>query len=55
MDWELLYDWCEERIEEIENGMDDDVRNNQCCLQVEVRTFKEVMNKIMDLYGHNSE
>jgi hypothetical protein len=36
-------------------GMDDDVRNNQCCLQVEVRTFKEVMVKIVDLYGHDLE
>ncbi len=42
-----LKDWIENKIEELGEGIDPDIR--QCCIQTEIHTLKEVLNQISEL------
>jgi hypothetical protein len=46
-----LQDWLENKIEELEQGTDDDVYQNSCCIQTEIHTLKEVLGKINKMEG----
>ncbi|MDD1775364.1 MAG: hypothetical protein LUQ24_07520 [Methanobacterium sp.] len=42
-----LCDWLENRIEELEQGTDDDIMT--CCKQTEIHTLKEVLGKVNEM------
>ena len=42
-----LKDWLENKIDELWEGIDPDIR--QCCTQTEIHTLKEVLNQISEL------